>query len=166
MEEALRPMESSRPASVAAGHGPSGAGKGDSQHQESAAAIQDLGTRRLTVLYAEDDLVAAEILRHRLAAEGFEVLHFENGAEALEAALETHVDVAILDVKMPRMDGFELLQRLRREPKYEALPVMMLTTMSRKEDIGRGYDLGADDYMLKPASPVEVLDRMRKLLER
>ena len=65
--------------------------------------------------------------------------------------------MAILDVKMPGMDGFELLERLRKVPAYYELPIMMLTSMGREEDIARGFDLGADDYMVKPFSPVEVL---------
>ena len=74
--------------------------------------------------------------------------------------------MAILDVKMPEMDGFELLDRLRKVPNYYEIPIMMLTSMGREEDIARGFELGADDYMVKPFSPVEVLARVRRLLSR
>ena len=119
-----------------------------------------------TVLVAEDDPLSASILIHRLEKEGFNVLHFPDGSQAFEGALENRIDVAVLDVKMPGMDGFELLERLRNVPVYAELPIMMLTSMGREEDIARGFDLGADDYMIKPFSPVEVLARVRRLLSR
>jgi diguanylate cyclase (GGDEF)-like protein len=118
------------------------------------------------ILVAEDDPLSAGILLHRLEKEGFEVLHFPDGAQALEGALANQVSMAILDVKMPGMDGFELLERLRKIPAYYKLPIMMLTSMGREEDIARGFDLGADDYMVKPFSPAEVLARVRRLLSR
>jgi diguanylate cyclase (GGDEF)-like protein len=119
-----------------------------------------------TILVAEDDPLSAGILLHRLEKEGFKVLHYPDGGEALEGALGNRIDMAILDVKMPGMDGFELLERLRRIPAYYELPIMMLTSMGREEDIARGFDLGADDYMVKPFSPVEVLARIRRFLSR
>lgn len=120
----------------------------------------------VSVLVAEDDPLSAAILIHRLEKEGFSVLHYPDGALALEGALSHRVSMAILDVKMPGMDGFELLERLRKVPSYYSLPIMMLTSMGREEDIERGFALGADDYMVKPFSPVEVLARVRRLLNR
>jgi two-component system cell cycle response regulator len=120
----------------------------------------------VSVLVAEDDPLSAGILLHRLEKEGFHVLHYPDGAQALEGALSNRIDLAILDVKMPGMDGFELLERLRKVPAYYELPIMMLTSMGREEDIARGFKLGADDYMVKPFSPVEVLARVRRLLSR
>lgn len=119
-----------------------------------------------TILVAEDDPLSANILLHRLEKEGFKVLHFPDGSEALEGALANRIDMAILDIKMPGMDGFELLERLRKVPAYYELPIMMLTSMGREEDIARGFDLGADDYMVKPFSPVEVLARIRRFLKQ
>ena len=120
----------------------------------------------ITILMAEDDPLSAGILLHELEKEGFNVLHYPDGAQALEGALSHRIALAILDVKMPGMDGFELLERLRRVPAYCELPIMMLTSMGREEDIERGFELGADDYMVKPFSPVEVLARVRRLLSR
>jgi len=119
-----------------------------------------------TVLIAEDDELSAALLKDRLEREGFRVLRFPDGAQALEGALSETVDLAVLDVKMPEMDGFELLERLRKVPRYFDLPIVMLTSMGREQDIARGFELGADDYMVKPFSPVEVLARIRRLLER
>jgi len=122
--------------------------------------------KAITILVAEDDPISAGILLHRLEKEGFKVLHYPDGTQALEGALSNRIELAILDVKMPGMDGFELLERLRKVPAYYELPIMMLTSMGREEDIVRGFDLGADDYMVKPFSPVEVLARVRRLLSR
>ncbi len=121
---------------------------------------------RPTIMVAEDDPLSAGILIHRLEKEGLHVLHYPDGAEALEGALANRISMVILDVKMPGMDGFELLERLRKIPAYYDVPIMMLTSMGREEDITKGFDLGADDYMVKPFSPVEVLARVRRLLSR
>jgi two-component system cell cycle response regulator len=118
------------------------------------------------ILLAEDDPLSAGILVHRLEKEGFKVLHCLDGAQALKGALSNRIAMAILDVKMPEMDGFELLDRLRKVPAFYDLPIMMLTSMGREEDVARGFELGADDYMVKPFSPVEVLARVRRLLNR
>lgn len=120
----------------------------------------------LTVLLAEDDLLSAGILQHRLEKDGFKVLHYPDGIQALDGAMAHRISMAILDVKMPGMDGFELLERLRKVPAYQDLPIMMLTSLGREEDVVRGLSLGADDYMLKPFSPVEVVARARRLLKR
>ncbi len=120
----------------------------------------------ISVMIAEDDPLTASIVQHELEKEGFEVLHYPDGLKALDGAMSHRVSLAILDVKMPEMDGFELLDRLRSVPTYHDLPIMMLTSMGREEDIVRGFSLGADDYMLKPFSPVEVVARARRLLRR
>jgi DNA-binding response OmpR family regulator len=120
----------------------------------------------VTILVAEDDPLAAGILIHKLEKEGFKVLHYPDGTQALDGALSNAVDVAILDVKMPGLDGFELLERLRKVPDYFELPIMMLTSRGTEKDIARGLKLGADEYMVKPFSPVEVLARVRRMLTR
>ncbi|MCJ7629405.1 MAG: response regulator, partial [Longimicrobiales bacterium] len=122
--------------------------------------------KAVTILVAEDDPLAAAILLHQLEKEGFHVLHYPDGAQALKGALSNPVGLAILDVKMPEMDGFELLERLRKVPAYYDVPIMMLTSMGKEEDIARGLELGADDYLVKPSSPVEVLARVRRLLSQ
>ncbi len=117
-----------------------------------------------TILLAEDDPLTAELLRHRFEREGYELLHFADGASAYEAALDTPVRLAILDVKMPAMDGFELLERLRRIPAWQGIPIIMLTGMGREEDVVRGFSLGANDYVVKPFSPQEILARVHRFL--
>lgn len=118
------------------------------------------------VLVAEDDEISATILLHRLEKEGLDVVRFDNGRAAYEAALEETPDLVILDIKMPGMDGFEVLERLRRSPAYAAVPIILLTSMGSESDVVRGFDLGADDYILKPFSPVELSARVWRLLRR
>jgi len=118
------------------------------------------------VLVAEDDEISASILVHKLKKEGLEVLRFNNGQDACTAALEQVPDLVILDVKMPGLDGFEVLDRLRKEARFAKTPIVMLTSMGQEADVVRGFSLGADDYVLKPFSPVELSARVRRLLRR
>jgi DNA-binding response OmpR family regulator len=120
---------------------------------------------RFRVLLAEDDPLTAALVHHRLTRDGFEVHGFDDGLEAFAAAREGRHDLVILDVKLPGMDGFELLERIRALPDTGSLPVVMLTAMGREEDIVRGLRLGANDYVLKPFSPAELSARIRRLLK-
>jgi DNA-binding response OmpR family regulator len=118
------------------------------------------------VLVAEDDDITAKILCHRLEREGFRVERYDNGQDAYKGALDAHPTLVLLDVKMPGMDGFEVLERLRKTPSYVDVPIVMLTSMGSEADVVRGFRLGADDYMLKPFSPTELVARLRRLLRR
>lgn len=119
-----------------------------------------------TIVVAEDDPLVASMLKHRMHKEGFEVIHFANGAELVEAADTLDPSLAILDVKMPGMDGFEVLEHLRQTETFGGVPIIMLTSMGAERDIVRGFDLGANDYVLKPFSPVELVARVHRLMEK
>jgi putative two-component system response regulator len=116
------------------------------------------------VLVAEDDRVAATLLRHRLERGGFHVVHCWNGQEALDAATAGVFELFVLDIRMPALDGFELLRRLRAMPAYTRTPIIMLTGLGREEDIVRAFDLGASDYVTKPFSAVELMARVYRLV--
>lgn len=126
----------------------------------------NIESTRKKILFAEDDNLISNIIKHRLKLEGFDILHFIDGSSAFTAAQETIVDLAIIDVKMPEMDGFELLRRLRMLPGYSHIPILMLTSMGSERDIARGFKLGADDYVLKPFSIVELLARIHRMLTK
>jgi len=130
------------------------------------AAEDDTTEAKRTILVAEDDRVAAALVRHRLERAGFVIVHRANGQEALETAIETDLSLCILDIRMPGMDGFELLKRLRESPRHGDTPILMLTSLGREEDIVRGLQLGANDYVTKPFSPVELLARVQRLLRK
>lgn len=119
-----------------------------------------------TVLVAEDDPVIAALVRHRLSRDGFDVVHASNGIDALARAEEGNLALAILDVNMPGLSGFDLLTQLRQRPAFDRTPIMMLTAMGNEADIARALALGANDYVVKPFSPVELLARVRRLAAR
>jgi DNA-binding response OmpR family regulator len=106
------------------------------------------------------------LLRARLEREGFELSIHENGSEALRAIQARRPDLVLLDVRMPGMDGFDVLSTLRADPERQDVPVIMITALGRESDLVRGFELGADDYMVKPFSPTELLARIHRLLGR
>jgi len=124
-------------------------------------ATEPAGTQ--SVLLAEDDALVAALIIDRLSRDGFELVHCSDGESALAEARRNPPDVAILDVKMPKMDGFELLSHFRDIPELAKTPVIVLTAMGSEHDVVRGFDLGADDYVLKPFSPTELAARVQRL---
>jgi two-component system cell cycle response regulator len=130
----------------------------------SADSVGDLGAG--LVLVAEDDDITAKILSHRLEKEGFQVIRYPDGEKAYRGALEQTPAMVLLDVKMPGMDGFEVLQRLRKTPSYARVPIVLLTAMGGEADVVRGFQLGADDYILKPFSATELVARVLRLMRR
>lgn len=134
-----------------------------SEAVRSDADLVELETR--TVLLVEDDRVTSTLIHHRLVRDGHEVVSFADGALAHRWISDKgSFDLAVLDVKVPGMDGFELLSKLRDDPRHARVPIIMLTGMGSEADVIRGLDLGANDYMLKPFSPSELLARVRRLL--
>jgi diguanylate cyclase (GGDEF)-like protein len=116
------------------------------------------------ILFAEDDPAVTELVRDHLIRAGFDLLHFTDGTAALAAAADARAALILLDVKLAELDGFEVLARLRRNAYLAQVPVIMLTALGREQDILRGFDLGADDYIVKPFLPAELVARVRRLL--
>jgi DNA-binding response OmpR family regulator len=116
-----------------------------------------------TILVVDDEPAIIQVIRERLAREGFQVHAAANGAAAL-AALQQPADLIILDLMLPDMDGFDLLRRLR-QAGYE-LPVLILTARDDDVDVVVGLELGADDYVVKPFNPRELVARVRAILRR
>lgn len=117
-----------------------------------------------TVLVVDDDRKLLDMLRRTLAYEGFQVMTAANGREALEQAQARRPDLIILDWLMPRVDGIEVARRLRTAG--DQIPVLMLTARDAVEHRVEGLDSGADDYLVKPFAPAELLARIRALLRR
>jgi len=118
------------------------------------------------ILVVDDDPNALRLISYALHREGFEVVAAQSGQEALKQVVEQPVDLIVLDIMMPQMDGYQVCQRLRENPDTARLPVIMLTAKSQVEDKVRGFKAGADDYVTKPVLPAELVARVRALLVR
>lgn len=125
-----------------------------------------ISSLKRNVLLVEDDDLTAGILKTHLKKDGFKVIHARTGAEALAAATRTPISLITLDVKIPGIDGFELLRRFREIPSIHQIPIVMLTSSGKQEEIVRGFQLGADDYILKPFLPREFLARVHRFLQK
>ncbi|MEW6703649.1 MAG: heavy metal response regulator transcription factor [Pseudomonadota bacterium] len=117
----------------------------------------------MKILLIEDELRAAAYLQQGLAENGYAVEVARNGADGLHAAINGDHDLVVLDVMLPGIDGFAVLSALR---SAKQTPVLMLTARGRTDDKVKGFDLGADDYLVKPFQFPELLARVRALLKR
>ncbi|MCX8024021.1 MAG: response regulator transcription factor [Thermanaerothrix sp.] len=115
------------------------------------------------ILVVDDDPTLNELVRLNLERKGFVVYCAEDGEEALRLAYQVHPDVIVLDIMMPRVDGYEVCRRLRA---LTDVPILFLTAKSRDTDVLRGFDVGGDDYMRKPFSLRELEARILALLKR
>lgn len=123
--------------------------------------------RTLTILLVEDDAVIANLIKFRLSREGFAVRHAADGNEALhEFSAPERPSLVLLDVMLPYRNGFELLVELRKRKGWETVPVIMLTSRRKEQDVVKGLRAGANDYLTKPFRPVELIARIRKLLPK
>ena len=123
------------------------------------------GARKL-VLVADDDPDILDLVTFRLDRAGYEVVQARDGQEALDAALERTPDLCVLDVMMPRLDGYEVTRRLRQESATRSVPIILLTARAQEADVQRGFESGATDYVKKPFSPQELRARVEALLAR
>jgi two-component system phosphate regulon response regulator PhoB len=118
------------------------------------------------VLVVEDEPAQREVLAYNLEAEGFTVAKAENGDEALLLFEESQPDVVVLDWMLPGVSGIEVCRRLKSRPESRGVPIIMLSARSEEVDRVRGLETGADDYVVKPYSVVELMARVRSQLRR
>ena len=118
------------------------------------------------VLVVDDDPDVARFVEVNLRSAGYNVTVASNGEEAMDQALELRPDLVLLDVMMPKMDGFEVAQRLRRDSRTSSSSIIMLTAKALSSDKVLGLSSGADDYIIKPFDPVELLARVKGTLRR
>lgn len=121
---------------------------------------------RPLVLLVEDEPSQREVLAYNLEAEGFEVTQASNGEEALDSVAESAPDLILLDWMMPHVSGLEVCRRLKLKPETRNIPVIMLSARSEEVDKVRGLETGADDYVVKPYSVVELMARLKAHLRR
>ncbi|MEX0932226.1 MAG: response regulator [Candidatus Saccharimonadales bacterium] len=118
------------------------------------------------ILLVEDDLALATVYKARLEAEGFEVYHTDNGESALSDAIKFKPNLIVLDVMMPKISGFDVLDILRNTPETADIKIVMLTALSQPKDIQKAKDLGADDYLVKSQVVIaDVIERIKHHLE-
>lgn len=117
-----------------------------------------------TILLVEDNESISKLVKYKLERDGYIVEIRDNGLEGLKAANEIEPDLLILDVMMPGISGFEILQTIRDNESTRNMKVMMLTSKSREEDIARGFKLGVQEYMSKPFKVAELSMRVNRIL--
>lgn len=120
------------------------------------------------IMIVEDDSFVMDIYQTKLSSEGFDIIAAMNGQEALDRLQkETPLpDLILLDIIMPRIDGLEVLRRIKGDTKLKDIPVILLTNLSQKEEIETGLGLGAKDYLIKSHfTPLEVLEKIRTYLK-
>jgi DNA-binding response OmpR family regulator len=119
---------------------------------------------RPLVLIADDDPDILALVRFRLERDGYEVLSAPDGETALDLAMARTPDLAVLDVMMPRLDGYEVTRRLREHGPTTTIPIILLTARVQEPDLERGFEAGADDYVTKPFSPQALGERVQAAL--
>ena len=118
-----------------------------------------------TILIVEDDIFIRDIYQMKFSQVGFEVIIAEDGMVALEKMTEKIPDIILLDIMMPRMNGMEVLQKIKENEEWKKIPIIMLTNISEKENIPKGYDVSADEYLIKSHyAPSEVVEKVNSLL--
>jgi DNA-binding response OmpR family regulator len=116
------------------------------------------------ILVVDDENYILHILDFSLGAEGYEVITAEDGEEAVRKARDQRPDLVVLDVMMPKMDGFEACRAIKRDAELSGTPVILLSAKARDVDQKQGYEAGADDYITKPFSPSRLVERVHGLL--
>jgi len=117
------------------------------------------------LLLVEDDIPLRDMYQARLVMDGYEVILASNGEEALARAVEDKPDLILLDIMMPKISGFDVLEILKSTPETKKIPVIVLTALIQEEDIKRAISGGAADYIIKSQStPAEVIEKIEKTL--
>lgn len=118
------------------------------------------------VLVVDDEEYIQHILNFSFGAEGYEVITAADGAEAIAKAVTEKPDIIVLDIMMPKMDGYEACKKLKADPQTKGIPVILLTAKGRDVDRRLGSDAGADDYVVKPFSPGRLIERVEGMIKR
>ncbi|MFH1783782.1 MAG: response regulator [bacterium] len=118
------------------------------------------------ILVVDDDPFIQNLVVYNLEQEGYTVIQADNGMDALDKAKREKPDLIVLDIMLPKMDGYKVSRILKFDKKYKEIPVLMLTAKAQEVDKETGMETGADLYMTKPFEPEALLKRVRELLDR
>lgn len=117
------------------------------------------------ILLIEDDKMLCEMYSAKFGREGYEVHKADNGSDGVKIAQEIKPDIILLDIIMPKMDGFAALKELRKKEETKTVPVILLTNLGQDKDIEKGKKLGADDYFIKANhTPAEIVEKVREMI--
>ncbi len=118
------------------------------------------------VLVVDDEEYIQHILSFSFGAEGYDVVTASDGEEGIDKARNQKPDVIVMDIMMPKMDGYEACKRLKSDPQTRNIPVILLTAKGRDTDRKLGSEAGADDYVVKPFSPGRLIERVEGIMKR
>lgn len=119
-----------------------------------------------TILVIEDDKFLRELISRKLTGEGFDVLEAVDGEEGIKKIKEGKPDLVLLDLILPSIDGFEVLTRVREDPKLSPIPVIILSNLGQREEVEKGLKLGAIDYLIKAHfTPGEIIEKIKNVLK-
>ena len=116
------------------------------------------------ILVVDDEINITQILEFSIGSEGYEVITARNGEDAIDKARREQPDLIVLDIMMPKIDGYEACRILKANPLTKNIPVVLLTAKGRDIDKRLGYEVGATDHIVKPFSPSKLIDRIQQLL--
>ncbi len=117
------------------------------------------------IVLVEDDTFLANIYKTKFEMEGFKVTVAEDGAAGVEEVKKRKPDLVLLDILLPKMDGFQVLETLKKDPEVKSIPVILLTNLGQKDDVDKGLQMGAADYLIKAHfKPSETVDKVKKVL--
>jgi len=115
----------------------------------------------------EDDVFLANIYKTKFEMEGFNVFLAENGEAALEEVKKKKPEIILLDILLPKLDGFAVLEKIKADKTTKDIPVILLTNLGQKDDVEKGLEMGAVDYLIKAHfKPSEVVDKVKKVLKK
>lgn len=122
--------------------------------------------KKINILIVEDDIFLADLYKTKFSLEGFKVYRAYDGEKGLDYLKKTPIDIVLLDLILPKMNGFDILKAMKSDVKLKQIPVILLTNLSQKNDIDKGLELGANDYLIKAHfMPSEVVEKIKKLIK-
>jgi twitching motility two-component system response regulator PilH len=136
--------------------------KGEQGKEESYTS--EIGGRKGTILVVDDSPTEVHILKKILEKQGYTIIEAKDGKEGVEVAIQAHPDLILMDVVMPVLNGFQATRQLKNNEKTADIPVIMVTTKDQKTDINWGMRQGANEYLVKPVAPAELLNRIKAIL--
>lgn len=127
--------------------------------------MADKKAKKIRILLVEDDEFLAGMYVAKLDLEDFTVSHANDGEKGLKLAMEEKPDIILLDIILPKMSGFDVLKDLKVDPQTKDIPVVLLTNLGQRDDVQKGLDLGAADYLIKAHfMPSEVVEKIKKII--